>query len=683
MVFGDRGVKGTRRPPVWWLSPTLLLIVAVGVAFRVWSLQQTPYGYDEIMQARVTLGGLADVADVARGHYGASPLDYYLCWAAHRLFQHDAALRLPALLWGALSIFAAWRLARSLVGRHGAALAALLVALSPFLIHASHLVRWYSALVFFSLAIPAAGLAFLRRPSPRTGVAFSLIAALGLLEHPFAGLCLAAFGLASVLAWLLALLRRGLGGRPPHRLDFIRLLTLAGIMALAALPLLLWIVYSRGGGESPFKPPDWGWELFSRPYEMFMAGLLFHQRAFLTLGILGALVLLWRRPWAGFHIILLLATWPLLIWVAIERDYIFYARHIIFILPWILIAVAVALATLLHLLLRRAPSQARVVTTAALALALALPAAVRAPDSDWDFGDRVPVMEIGDFIQRNFRPDTHFILPDFLYNPLQWFAQRLPGLDRHLWRTDGPPEGPDDLEYPLRVFWISEFPTRAWFEGDALQIDDLYISEGFYRTREELHPLLFDFAFQSFATSHAARKHAMQSNFQRLAQRWGADTSQWLHDGPRTHDEYTQASALCVRAQPILRDRDYRQAYEILAEAYALDPYSVHSLGGLAFVHRQLGQDDRATEAWEELLTMAPFFQAHLNLAQLNLKADRPDQAVQNAANLVRFPEVEPGHFDFYASLLQAVGRPRQAASVPLLRRIHEQTHPPPEDVEP
>ena len=654
--------------------PLLLLALAFGLALRIISMHQTDFGYDEIMQARVIQEGLSGVAGVAKSHFGASPLDYYLCWIVHRLVGTDASLRFPALFWGVLSILLSWRVGRRFGGRREAIALAWLIAFSPMLVFASHLVRWYSGLVFFSLAIPLTADLFLRRPKARRGILFGISLALGFLEHPFV--------LFPAFAWfaatLVSLVYKKTMGENKSRVflkkrvrTFIRL---CGIAIVSTIPYAFWAVYAGVGKGSPFTPPDWGLELFSRPFFFFSGGKGWLVPVTLLLLVLGIASLFRKRFSRGLFLVLLLLTWPLLIAVSISRSYIFYARHLIYLLPWILLGVACGIRCVSLLVGRIIPRMSSRILFPILLVIYLIPLIGKAPERDWDFGEPLPFKIMTRIIRENIRPDTYFILPSYLYNPVEWYAHRYDGLKERIWGISGPEDGPKEMEFPLRVLWISNFPPTAWIHGRGFRYGEIYVFYETYTTEEALGERLLDFGFQSFVLGDTAAKFHLQDEMKKLAARWDMNAEEWFTEGFRKHEEYIQSDSLALRSQALLRAKKYGEATSLLEQAVRLNPYSAHALGSLAFARQGQGQLLEAVKLWARVLEVCPnFFEAYWNLAQIHRSMGQNDMAIKAASRAVRFPEAKPGVFSFYEHLYRNLGRKKEADIIKIQRQIRKE----------
>jgi 4-amino-4-deoxy-L-arabinose transferase-like glycosyltransferase len=116
--------------------------------------------------------------------------------------QSELSQRLPALISGVLLVPLTYQLARSTLGRVTALIAALLVAINPFLIWHAQDGRMYSLLAMLSAASLWLGLRLWQdRTTIWTGLAYWAVTALALLTHYFAWWLLLAENLAALLVY--------------------------------------------------------------------------------------------------------------------------------------------------------------------------------------------------------------------------------------------------------------------------------------------------------------------------------------------------------------------------------------------------------------------------------------------------------------------------------------------------
>ncbi|GAB4502703.1 MAG: hypothetical protein Fur0035_22580 [Anaerolineales bacterium] len=187
-------------------------IFALGLLLRLYQLGADGFWVDELGVAQAALAPNPGAAlSIVRTHVMAMPLDYLVAWGVGRFSAAEFFLRLPAALWGALTIPAACALYRPLIGKNAARWGILLLALSPALIKYSQELRFYAALVFFYTLTTALGLQALRSRKPTAWLMFWLSGAVGIFFHLYVALAwlnVAAFGLLrrrkNPLRWLTA-----------------------------------------------------------------------------------------------------------------------------------------------------------------------------------------------------------------------------------------------------------------------------------------------------------------------------------------------------------------------------------------------------------------------------------------------------------------------------------------------
>jgi uncharacterized membrane protein len=177
----------------------LALIVLLAAALRLYRLGAQSFWFDEVCQVLVAISPTIKQVFVGlRQQIAAMPLDFVVVWLFAHIGTQEAILRLPAVIWGVLSILISYRLFSRLTGKRTALFAVLLLALSPFHIRYSQEVRYYSSLVFFYLAATDCLFSAIQNPSRRRWILFVLVALIGTYFHPFVQLCF-----INGLAWLL------------------------------------------------------------------------------------------------------------------------------------------------------------------------------------------------------------------------------------------------------------------------------------------------------------------------------------------------------------------------------------------------------------------------------------------------------------------------------------------------
>lgn len=162
----------------------LLLIVLAAVVLRLWGLGSWQWEQDELYTLRDALNLGASAPGDAPG-IASRPLYYLLQHALLTILPPTPfMLRLPAMLFGIAGIVAVWWLGRRAFGATAGLVAALLVTVSPWHLHASQFARYWTlvmaAAAWFYGLLPAAVDG--NKPGRLLGTLAALM--LGTLTHP-------------------------------------------------------------------------------------------------------------------------------------------------------------------------------------------------------------------------------------------------------------------------------------------------------------------------------------------------------------------------------------------------------------------------------------------------------------------------------------------------------------------
>jgi 4-amino-4-deoxy-L-arabinose transferase-like glycosyltransferase len=402
------------------LTGVIAAVLAIAAVLRLTGLSRTSLWPDEAFSWHVALQPFDDMylATVADTH---PPLFNLLMWAWVRLAgDTEFALRLPAAIMGALTVYVVYRAGRTAWDQRIGLWAAGLLALSGYHVWYSQEFRPYALLALTATLFMACVLSIMARRErdsrgPWVDVAGS-VAALGMLfSHTFGS-----FLFAGVNAWIagLWLTDRGRSRAP------LGGWLLWQIPAAALFSPWAWIIASRRDASGVEWIPDLGW------YQ------LFSQLAYLFNGPMAAVVLcslalwwgwsqferlrggeapargLWRESvlalWLGFPIVCAIV----LSWTARP---IFVSRYMILCLPAMCLVAALALQQL--------RSRRRWWRVAAVTLALGMA---------WALVDVKALRERDDFravverVRGEWQPDDSLIvMPRFARYPV-WYYWRDP-----------------------------------------------------------------------------------------------------------------------------------------------------------------------------------------------------------------------------------------------------------------
>ena len=187
-----------RRPTAEQLM--LLAVIGLASAVHFFRLGNQSFSLDEALTVGIVKGGFVQMFQTI-SHSETTPPVYYLsAWLWARLFGFgEVGLRSMSALAGTLTVPVAYVAVRRLLGQRVALFAAVLIAVNPFLLYYSQEARSYSLMVFLSTCTLWAFAEAWTSGSRRALTAWSLLGALSLSTHYFAGFPLV--GEAGLLLW--------------------------------------------------------------------------------------------------------------------------------------------------------------------------------------------------------------------------------------------------------------------------------------------------------------------------------------------------------------------------------------------------------------------------------------------------------------------------------------------------
>ena len=126
----------------------LTVIVLLAACLRLFALGSQSFWYDEVCQVLVALSPtIKDVFVGLQQQIAAMPLDFVVVWLFAHLGTQEAILRLPAVIWGVLSIIVAYHLFSRLTDRQTALLPFFCLFYRPFISgiprKSAIILRWY------------------------------------------------------------------------------------------------------------------------------------------------------------------------------------------------------------------------------------------------------------------------------------------------------------------------------------------------------------------------------------------------------------------------------------------------------------------------------------------------------------------------------------------------------------
>jgi hypothetical protein len=237
----------------WAVLGTLVVLTACGLVLRCLWLRQHGMWWDE--------AALWSDALTGRRNANEAPLNTWLTHLTMVLLRRDDALALhvPALVFGTLTVPAAFRLGRATAGVACGLATALLVTVSPCLLAFSQEARPYALLILVTTLQVAAGLEFVAEWTPRRLAWLAALSCVAAATH----LVAVPFSLGLGSALVLALGWHALRDRPQRRRWLVRAALLVGAGGLALALGSSWTLF-----RPSFKP------VMAGPYQFGVAHLL-------------------------------------------------------------------------------------------------------------------------------------------------------------------------------------------------------------------------------------------------------------------------------------------------------------------------------------------------------------------------------------------------------------------------
>jgi mannosyltransferase len=229
----SRRAGGVRSPAVMAAAVTLLAAV-----IRLPTLAQQSYWLDEGYTVRLVRMSLSGMLHAIPKTESTPPLYYALAWVWTRVFGHgEFGLRSLSALAGIATVPVAWAIARRLGGVRAAAIAGLLVAVSPLLVWFSQEARSYALAALLATISVLCIVGWVQDGRHGWLAGWAVAAALGLATHYFVVFVVAP---EAVLLWL---------HRRPLDRRRVAATAVVAIVAVALVPLAL---AQRGTGHADY-----------------------------------------------------------------------------------------------------------------------------------------------------------------------------------------------------------------------------------------------------------------------------------------------------------------------------------------------------------------------------------------------------------------------------------------------
>jgi len=404
----------------------LLVLVAAGVGLRLVNIDSKSLWLDEVLSVSFAGPPFRELLDRAPAQ--ELPLPLTIIWAMRQVSLDEGWLRLPFLLAGVATLPLLHAIGRQVHGERVGLAAAALGALAPYLVKWSQEIRFHGLTIFLATLGTWALLELLDSGADRRGLrralaALSIATLLNLYSNAFACLIAAIhWGAAGGFA-----IRRPALRRP--------LLAASTITLIPAVPVLwlLWPLFSGDAGILHEAPPNhYDHEFWKLLYQTLWG---FSHRSwplaiFLALGTGAGALLLSRRGRVLAWITLAMLILPVALISGLDPNHFYDGRYVAYVLPHMLILVAVAMGWIWDRFLARRVLTPKfgfppVLGPAGVALLLAAPLMIgplhtelRFEKRDWrSLAARLyPEIRDEDFI---------FISPPYNDNPLLYYLDRV------------------------------------------------------------------------------------------------------------------------------------------------------------------------------------------------------------------------------------------------------------------
>lgn len=167
----------------------LALLFVIGFALRIYRVSEDSLWFDEVGQVEAALQpSIAGTLKAVASHAGAMPLDYLVTRFVVMFSRKEGMVRLPAVIWGALSIVVYFMLINQIDIPHKkqtALLLAFLISISPVNIQYSQEVRFYSSLMFFYGLATLYLIRAITRGEKKEWLAYVFCSVVGMYFHPY------------------------------------------------------------------------------------------------------------------------------------------------------------------------------------------------------------------------------------------------------------------------------------------------------------------------------------------------------------------------------------------------------------------------------------------------------------------------------------------------------------------
>ncbi|MEA3335996.1 MAG: glycosyltransferase family 39 protein [Chloroflexota bacterium] len=646
-----------------------LLILLLGFALRLDQLGTASLWLDEMGQASESMNGLLEALTGAQRHHGAAPLDYLFTWLTLQIGHSEFLVRLPAVMFGTLTLALTYQLARVLFDDVTGLLAMLLLAISPFHLHFSQEARFYALFACLAVGSSLALVVATRRDNKLGWIIYTATVIAGLYSHYFMPLVVLVQGMVLLIYPTFRVPDRNQQTGRRWQIVFHFLLSCL-IAAVAFLPWF-YLAVLRETGTPRATPPILTADLIHAMHaglvfgdawqlpELFQPWLLWLYGILALLGIAVGLLRPPTRPGTLLATLLLILSPVVIVLVLNQLNYFFTGRQLLFLLPFYLLMVAQAGASLIGWISTEIESPRRrrgMQTAAALLFAaiLILPltpivqARYSSTDQDW--------RGALDFVTSNARDDEVVLVPGIkAENYLRFYAPEW--VDRLGWQYET-----GEIEDAVRKSssgWI--LVVSGFYEVNSFlqQTDALRIPFGpnlnVYRWRptRERAAQLGDFGIESLPENPAAL--ASLARFYRTNNDPEMADQLLAQAASNTADENARSRFELDRGNLWRQDGNADRAIEAYRNALNLSPDDVEAMIRLGEQLLITGQTGEGTEVLSDAVIQAPdSYWARRLLGEALRQTGQPDVAAHHLQKAVDLAPLEAETYLLLGRALEA-----------------------------
>jgi len=315
----------------------LILVLILAAVLRLYKLGVPSLWWDEMGQALVAEDVLVNTLKGVQHHHGAVPLDYLITAVMVRLSRADFVLRLPAAIWGILSVYWIFRVGRLIHSERVGILAAFLLAINPFHIRYSQELRFYALFILLTLISSEIAWRAYHADTRKRWLLYACVGVLMVYTHYFGTIVILLHGLGMLLVCQQE-------KREHRHHDCARrlkhYLASAGVVFLLFLP---WLVFDalQESGLPNATTPGWSLTIISDTLHAFSGYVDGYWGIWLIVALVG-LGVVWARSKALGLLFIVWLTLPLVAIVFLDqhRSYFYNPRQDLFALPPYLLLVS-------------------------------------------------------------------------------------------------------------------------------------------------------------------------------------------------------------------------------------------------------------------------------------------------------------------------------------------------------